>query len=289
MERYREEEMTESRAERPVNARRAYAKYNEKRDLPLLLAVRNSQFITNRQLCAQLLADGTETSRRGFAWRASRLVDLGLIETLPHQFPYPGIIYTITRSGVACLEACGEGLVSLTSESKNLVNRSQIRHYLELGEIKAALRGAGILKNWTGDLELSSLNQSIDVPLAKDYDAVADLEVSGKRYRIALEYERFFKSSARYREVIDVVEEEKQMQLLVYLTYSMDLVYQLKTEFEGVSFPIAIAPASQFRGNILGVRMHHTLGKNRNSVDYVEPGRATFKEILRVVATRGSS
>ena len=288
MERYREDEMTESRAECRVNARRAYAKYNEKRDLPLLLAVRNSQFITNRQLCAQLLADGTETSRRGFAWRASRLVDLGLIETLPHQFPYPGIIYTITRSGVACLEACGEGLVSLTSESKNLVNRSQTRHYLELGEIRAALRGAGILKNWTGDLELSSLNQSIDLPLAKDYDAVAELEVSGKRYRIALEYERFFKSSARYREVIDVVEDEKQMQLLVYLTYSMDLVYQLKTEFEGVSFPIAIAPASQFRGNVLGVRMHHTLGKNRNSVDYIEPGKATFREILLLAATRGS-
>ena len=141
MERYREDEMTESRAERPVNARRAYAKYNEKRDLPLLLAVRNSQFITNRQLCAQLLADGTETSRRGFAWRASRLVDLGLIETLPHQFPYSGIVYTITRSGVACLEACGEGLVSQTSGSKNLANRSQTRHYLELGEIRAALRG----------------------------------------------------------------------------------------------------------------------------------------------------
>jgi hypothetical protein len=289
MERYREEEMTERRAERPVNARRAYAKYNEKRDLPLLLAVRNSQFITNRQLCAQLLADGTETSRRGFAWRASRLVDLGLIETLPHQFPYAGIIYTITRSGVACLEACGEGLVSLTSESKSLANRSQTHHYLELGEIKSALRSAGILKSWFGDLELSSMNQSIDVPLAKDYDAVAELEVSGKSYRIALEYERFLKSSARYREIIDVVEEEKQVQLLVYLTYSMDLVYQLKTEFEEVSFPIAIAPASQFRGNILGVRMHHTLAKNRKSVDYFEAGRATFKEILQLAANPGSS
>ena len=66
-------------------------------------------------------------------------------------------------------------------------------------------RRTNLLVEWTGDLEVRSINMSIDVPLAKDYDAIADLEFEGARYRIAIEYERSLKSSKRYHEIISAI------------------------------------------------------------------------------------
>jgi len=116
-----------------------YIQYNPRRDLPLLLAIRNATFISHRQLWNHLSARGIETCRRSFNWRIRRLTDAGIVQKLLPLFPYPGPVYTITRAGLACLEACGEGLVSLTTESKTMADPNQIQHYLELAEIHAAL------------------------------------------------------------------------------------------------------------------------------------------------------
>jgi hypothetical protein len=260
------------------NPRFSYIHYNEKRDLPMLLAVRNSVFICHGQLHEQLVSTGTEASRRAFNWRIQRLVRAGLVEKLPPTLPYSGAVYRITRSGLACLEACGEGLMSLTSESRSLTNLTQIQHYLELGEIQAALRRTKLLKEWGGDLEIRSLNQSIDAPLAKDYDAIAELELEGLRYRIALEYERSLKSSARYGEILAAIKDEDQIVLLVYFTSSIDLLYQLKAEFEDQKFPIALAPSRAFCLSPASTRLYLTpsLGGNK----------ATLEEALRSIPSK---
>ena len=250
------QEIAESSEERAERA--SYIHYNAQRDMPMLLAIRNATFICQSQLWDHLLAAGIETSRRSFNWRIQRLTEAGVTRKLPPYLPYPGPVYTITRSGLACLEACGEGLVSLTSDSRSLANMSQMQHYLELGEIRAALRRTNLLKEWTGDIEVRSINQSIDVPLAKDYDAIADLEIEGSRYRIAIEYERSLKSSERYQEVISAIKDESQIDVLVYLTSSVDLLYQLKAEFEDQTFPIVMAPSRLFCLNPLTARIHLT-------------------------------
>jgi hypothetical protein len=275
MERDGEAMTTELETREPVNARRSYAQYNEKRDLPMMLAIRNATFISHGQLFSQLLAQGTESNRQGFCWRVKRLIGVGVIQRLPQFFPFSGATYTITRQGLACLESCGEGLISLTSESKSLPNTRQAPHYLELGAIRSALRKAGVLKKWIGDLELSSMNLAIDMPLAKDYDAVADLEIFGETFRVAVEYERSMKASARYKEIVAAVQEEKQIQLLIYLTASMDLVYQLMAEFEELKFPAVIAPSGVFCVDPLGVRMHSTT--------FAGSRKATLVEILHAV------
>lgn len=72
----------------PVSSPRfTYIHYNEKRDLPMLLAVRNATFISHGQLHEQLVATGTEASRRAFNWRVQRLVRAGLVEKLPPHTP----------------------------------------------------------------------------------------------------------------------------------------------------------------------------------------------------------
>ena len=255
-----------------------YIQYNSRRDLPLLLAIRNATFISHRQLWNHLSARGIETCRRSFNWRIRRLTDAGIVQKLLPLFPYPGPVYTITRSGLACLEACGEGLVSLTTESKTMADPNQIQHYLELAEIHAALRRTNLLVEWTGDLEVRSINMSIDVPLAKDYDAIADLEFEGDRYRIAIEYERSLKSSKRYQEIISAIANERQIRLVLYLTSSVDLLYQLKSEFDSQTFPIALALSHVFCQNPLAARLY--------LAGAISGHRTTFPSVLRSLAMK---
>jgi hypothetical protein len=256
----------------------AYIQYNSRRDLPLLLAIRNATFISHRQLWNHLSTRGVETCRRSFNWRIRRLTEAGIVQKLLPLFPYPGPVYTITRAGLACLEACGEGLVSLTTESKTLADPNQIQHYLELAEIQAALRRTDLLVEWTGDLEVRSINMSIDVPLAKDYDAIADLEFEGDRYRIAIEYERSLKSSKRYQEIISAIADERQIRLVLYLTSSVDLLYQLKSEFDAQTFPIALALSHVFCQNPMAARLYLANAINGN--------RTTFPSVLRSLAMK---
>jgi hypothetical protein len=182
---------------------------------------------------------------------------------------------------LACLEACGQGLVSLTSDSKSLVNPAQAQHYLELAEIQAAFRATKFLKQWTGDIEVRSINLSIDLPLAKDYDAIVQMEYNGERFRIALEYEKSLKTSARYQEIVAAIEEEDQIHLLVYMTSSLDLLYQLKAEFEEQKFPIVLVPARSFCMNPLETLMYST--------GFLGGQKASLLEVLSAVPRRRMS
>lgn len=261
----------------PASVERSpYVQFNWERDLPLMLAVRNATFISHRQLSEQIRAGGSETGRRSFNWRIERLVRAGMADKLPPQPPFVGPVYTITRKGLACLESCGQGLVSVTSESRTIAKPSQMHHYLELAEIRAAFRRAGLLREWAGDLEVRSINQSIDLPLAKDYDAIADVQWEANPFRIAIEYERSLKSSDRYRELISSIAGERQVRLVLYFTSSVDLLYQLKPEFDRQEFPVALVPSHIFRINPLTARLYLTRALGAQ--------RATLPALLRTLS-----
>jgi len=258
----------EEESGRPATRERMRSyEFSETRDLPMILAVRNAAFISYDQLLEQLKTQGSETTRQGFSWRLSRLVEVGVVRRMAQVFPYRGPVYTITRAGLSCLEACGEGLVSLTSESRSLPNESQAAHFLELGEIRSALRRRGILKKWISDVELKSINMVIDTPLAKDYDAVAELDIAliGP-IRVAVEFERSLKSAARYREIVEEIKREKQIDLLIFLTASFDLIFQLRTLISDLEFPICIAQSKAFCKEPLALPMHNTLDQEKVSL-----------------------
>jgi hypothetical protein len=246
--------------------------YSMERDLPVMTAVRNATFITYDQLWEELKDAKIEASKRSFNWRLQRLAAAGLVEKLPPKVPYKGAVYATTRSGLECLEACGHGLISLTSETQNLPKSSQIQHYLELAEVHRALRNSGILRTWTGDVELRSINYSIDCPLAKDYDAIAEVELNARIHRIAIEYERTLKSAERYRELSATLHSEDQIAILVYLTSSLDLLYQIIGHFDVGGMTVAIAPSRAFCDNPLGCRLH--------LVAHEETARTTLSALL---------
>lgn len=276
MERFSTEEVKGTSSASQDDLPNGFLQFNPKRDLPMILAVRNATFISHGQLYAHLVSQGTESNRQGFCWRLKRLADAGVIQKMAQVVPFSGATYAITREGLSCLESCGEGLISLTSESKSLPNFRQAAHYLELGEIRNALRRARILKRWIADVELKSMNLAIDQPLAKDYDAVADLALEGgSTVVVGIEYERTLKSSQRYSEIVNAIKEERQIDLLIYLTASMDLVYQLKAKFEDLDFPTVIAPSGAFCRNPLELPMHSTILPG--------PQKATLSELVSAI------
>ena len=173
-------------------------------------------------------------------------------------------------------QSCGQGLVSITSESRTLAKPSQMHHYLELAEIRAAFRRAGLLREWAGDLEVRSINQSIDLPLAKDYDAIADVQWEANTFRIAIEYERSLKvfRSVSRTHLLDCERTSGPAGPLFHLFGRSP--YQLKPEFDRQEFPVALMPSHVFRINPLTARLYLTRALGAQ--------RATLPALLRTLS-----
>jgi hypothetical protein len=101
------------------------------------------------------------------------------------------------------------------------------------------------------------------------------LEFEGFRYRIAVEYERSLKAATRYQEIVAAIEDEDQIQLLVYMTSSIDLLYQLKAEFEEQRFPVVLVSARSFCMSPLATRMYSTRSLGGQ--------KATLEDVLAAV------
>jgi hypothetical protein len=216
-----------------------------------------------------------EVNRRAFNWRVKRYLKCDYVRSIGRVVPYAGEVYTITRLGLSLLESFGEGLVSISSESRTLAGRQQAPHFLELNEIRNAFRDTGRLNRWQYDRQLASLNYVIGSPLMKDYDAIAELAFGKKLLRIAVEYERTPKTSARYQEISKAIRDEDQVAMILYLTPTPDLVFTLGAEFKKPELPMAFCAARRFRGAGMNAMMLFSYGQMKESM--------TLKNIIEVV------
>ena len=251
-------------------------KISEERDVPLLLQARNCTFISHDQLMEFALESGLERSRRSFNWRINRFLAGRLISSIGRVLPYAGQVYTITRQGLSLLETFGEGLVSVSSGSETLANRLQAPHFLELIEIRRSFKQTGILQHWQTDRELSSLNYVLGSPLVKDYDALAEITWGPKALRLAVEYERTLKTSARYQEIAKGIRDEDQVSAILYLTPTPDLVFTLSAAFKKPELPMLFTASRRFRSTGLATSVMFAYGTMRQSM--------TVAEALEVVA-----
>ena len=251
-------------------------KISEERDVPLLLQARNCTFISHDQLMKFALESGLEKSRRSFNWRINRFLAGRLLSSIGRVLPYAGQVYTITRQGLSLLETFGEGLVSVSSGSETLANRLQAPHFLELIEIRRSFKQTGILQHWQTDRELSSLNYVLGSPLVKDYDALAEVTWGPKVLRLAVEYERTLKTSARYQEIAKGIRDEDQVSAILYLTPTPDLVFTLSAAFKKPELPMLFTASRRFRSTGLATSVMFSYGTMRQSM--------TVSEALEVVA-----
>ena len=187
---------------------KGYVALSDAYDVPILLHIRNARAIYFEQLKELILLDGAGSAIGSLRWRVARLEKAGLIQRLSDQHHLGKPVFGITQSGLACLESRGHFLLSLPSTAEQMLHPTQVPHALEMVNIRLALTKAGILRTWKTDLEVASRNLVLESVATKDFDAIAEIDVDGRPYCYAIEYERSPKSSARYRAIREVLERD---------------------------------------------------------------------------------
>ena len=235
---------------------RGYVALSDANDVPVLLHIRNARAIQFDQLQDLILFDGAGVAVNSLRWRVARMEKNGVIQRF-HDVRYFGKpVYGITPDGLSFLESRGHMLLSLPSDAKKkIIHSLQIPHALELVNIRLAMLRAGILVAWKSDLEIASRNLVLDGPPAKDFDAIAEIEVDGVAYSIAIEYERSLKMIARYREIREILNQDQTAETILYLVVNAQLLYALACELSAVHKHVGFALSSSFRQSPLKTQM----------------------------------
>ena len=129
-------------------------------------------------------------------------------------------------------------------------------------DIRVAFAKAGVLHSWKSDLEIASKNLVLENGAAKDFDAVAGIEVDGRSRTIGIEYERSPKAAVRYRAIREIFERDETTDAILYLTANDDILYLLAMELRAMRKRIGFVLSDAFRRSLLETR---TLTNSNNS------------------------
>jgi DNA-binding Lrp family transcriptional regulator len=241
---------------------KGYIALSDACDVPVLLHIRNARAICFDQLFELMSLEMIAALSRSLRWRVARLEKAGLIARLEMYRHFGKPVFGITQQGLECLESRGHYLLSLPSDTDQILHSSQIPHALELVNIRIALAKAGLLHSWKCELEITSRNLVVENAITKDYDAIAEIEVDGVMQRLAIEYERNPKASARYRAIREVIDKDETTNTVLYLTSNDDILYLLAIEMRSSRKRIGFALSESFRRSLLDTR---TLTNTANS------------------------
>lgn len=237
-------------------------------DIPLLRQVRNSRFVSHQQLFELLQYDGLVSSRGTFNWRIQRLLKTRHIERLEAISWQGSPIYSITQNGLVELESQGEFAIALHSRTRQMPDRTQVFHALELNAIRLSLARNALLVSWQSEVEISSSNMVSGAPYQKDYDAIVKIWVASEVREFALEYERSLKNSKQYEKVRAALEAERRIGCILYLTPDSDLLFAVMYHLTPVSKRLGFATARSFREQLLAASV--TTDANRAVVTLEE-------------------
>ncbi len=220
-------------------------------DIPLLRQVRNSRFISHQQLFELLQYDAHVSSRGSFNWRVQRLIKAHQLERLESVSWQGSPIYSITPNGLVELESQGEFAIASHSRTRQMPDRAQVFHALELNAIRLSMTRNALVVNWQSEVEISSANMVSAAPYQKDYDAIVKVWIGAEVRQFALEYERSLKSSKQYEKVRAALEAERQIACVLYLTADSDLLLALLYQLTPISKRLGFLTARSFRERLL--------------------------------------
>jgi hypothetical protein len=241
---------------------KGYIALSETCDVPVLQLVRNCRAIRFDQLRDLLAHEMLVAIVPSLRWRVTRLEKSGLIMRLDGQRHFGKPVYEITRQGLESLESRGHYLVSLPSDTEQILHPSKVAHALELVNIRLAFAQSGLLRAWKSDLEITSRNLVAPEGETKDYDAVAEVELDGATRRIAIEYERSAKAASRYAAICAALDKDQSTDLVLYLTPNDDILYLLAMELRATRKRIGFALCDSFRRSVFETRTLSNVGSS---------------------------
>lgn len=221
------------------------------RDIPLLRHVRNCRFVGHQQLFELLHYDAVASCRSTFNWRIQRLLKTRHIKRLEAVSWQGAPVYSVTQNGLVELESHGDFAIALHSRTRQMPDRSQVFHALELNAIRLSLAHNSLLVSWQSEVEISSTNMVSGTPYQKDYDAIVKIWVGDEVREFALEYERSLKSAKQYERVRAALEAERQIGSVLYLTADPDLLLAVLYQLAPTSKRLGFLTARSFQEKLL--------------------------------------
>ncbi len=215
----------------------------------MLQTILRARHISHEQLWRFVQCKTREDRRRIFNWRLKRLVDHELVDK--RAVGNRTSVYSISHEGAEHLVGLGESAALVVTGGLVDLSDRALHHSLELNEIHLSLLEARLLASWQSDLEIRSVNEFTDFGFAKDYDAVAKVELSGRTHLIAIEYERTPKTRARYADVRRIIEGERRVDCVLYLMPAYPLLAHVAKSFERCAMPVFFALVDDFCRNTL--------------------------------------
>lgn len=213
-------------------------------DIPLLREVRNSKYVTRRQLFELLNHEG-QLHQPTYNQRVERLLKGGYLGTVPGLFWQGSAVHSIARKGLLELESRGEVNLVLHSGARHKPNITRAYHALELNEIRLALARSSLLACWQSGLEIASSNL-VSASFQYDYDAVVSMWLDDRIFKFAVQYERSLGPAKRYAEIREAIAVERSVAGVLYLTVSPDLMFALLCYLTPNVVPLAFAISRSF-------------------------------------------
>ena len=213
-------------------------------DTFMLQTILRARHISHEQLWRFVQCRTREDRRRIFNWRLKRLVDHELVNR--QAIGSRTWVYSVSHEGAEHLVGLGEAAALVVTGGLVDLNDRALQHSLALNEIHLSLLEARILAAWRSDLEIRSVNEFTDFGYAKDYDAVAKIQRAGRKYEIAIEYERTPKARERYADVRRLIEGERRVDCVLYLMPAYPLLAHVAKSFERCAMPVFFALVDDF-------------------------------------------
>ena len=227
----------------------------EKFDVPLLLLVRNSRFITKKQLSTLAGYTKSESSMNSFRWRLRRLVRGGFVK-VEHCHLNGQAVFTITDLGIEHLELFGHILVSVDSQAGEGNDAARILHATLMNEIRLKLASYRTPQTWISCLEVAEANLTLPGQYAIDYHAVVQLVLGGQRVRLGIICEGKSRSEQQYSILRNELAKEVAVDRVLYLVEDAARERLAIDQLRGVRPPVIVGSARLLRGYGLDAVMH---------------------------------
>jgi hypothetical protein len=217
---------------------------NPSQDIPLLLQVLHSRFITHDQLREFMLLDGHEVKQACFNWRVRRLVQSGLLNRDCARPVTPSPVYSITP--VAALMLAEHCPVLNNGRQKDVSRPTYWRHSMDVNDLHLALARQGVLEDWQSEMIIRAKNELTSSGYVKDYDAIVTVRIENCPVTFALEYERTPKKTREYFEIRSLLEQENQINHFLYIVPEPDLGSFILHCFSGTTVALFVGLADEF-------------------------------------------
>jgi hypothetical protein len=228
---------------------------NSVNDHAVLRHVLRSRHVSHEQLWQFLQLNGHLWPRRTLNWRIQRLVEHGLIVRSDLSFVSGVRVYSISDRGASYLIGKGESAALMIGSKANNVDENAVQHSLDINDIHLAMLRTKQLVSWKCDLEIRSQNEFTGAGFAKDYDAIVTVNTNGPDMRFALEYERNPKQPKRYWQIRELIEKEKQVECILYLTSTFHLLSYVSRFFERSAKNVYFGVLDEFRLHTLETKV----------------------------------